>query len=215
MTEQEWMVCNNPQEMLDFLQGNGSERKVRLFAVACCHRIWHLLIDERSRTAVEVAEQFADGLVGNAEQDDAAEKAGSAQHESAYGTDDFLACLAATAAIVTPITYGGEPHLVADHTLAAVIRLSPANDVCRYCELIRDIFENGSQPVAIASAWLTPDVVAIAKRIYDDRRFQDMLVLGHALEEAGCPDAAILNHCRQPGEHTRGCWVVDLILGKK
>ena len=52
------------------------------------------------------------------------------------------------------------------------------------------------------------------QRIYDDRRFQDLPILADALEEAGCTDPEILGHCRGPGEHVRGCWVVDLILGK-
>jgi hypothetical protein len=47
-----------------------------------------------------------------------------------------------------------------------------------------------------------------------NRAFNRMPILGDALEEAGCTNPDILNHCRQPGEHVRGCWVVDLVLSK-
>jgi hypothetical protein len=55
----------------------------------------------------------------------------------------------------------------------------------------------------------------MARTIYEDRRFEFLPFLADALEEAGCTDASILNHCREPGEHVRGCWLLDLILGKE
>ena len=58
-------------------------------------------------------------------------------------------------------------------------------------------------------------MVQIAQAIYDDRAFDRMPILADALEDAGCMDQTILNHCRQSGEHVRGCWVVDLLLGKE
>jgi hypothetical protein len=61
VTKPDWLACTDPQPMLEFLRGKASERQLRLFVCACCRRIWHLLADE-SRKAVEVGEQFADGL---------------------------------------------------------------------------------------------------------------------------------------------------------
>jgi hypothetical protein len=75
MTEAEWLACTNPQPMLEFLRRKASDRKVRLFAVACCRRVWSSLEHEEFRDAVGKAESFADGLVDRAEMLQAHEKA--------------------------------------------------------------------------------------------------------------------------------------------
>jgi hypothetical protein len=51
--------------------------------------------------------------------------------------------------------------------------------------------------------------------MYESREFGAMPILADALQDAGCNNDAILNHCREPGEHVRGCWVVDLVLGRE
>jgi hypothetical protein len=81
-------------------------------------------------------------------------------------------------------------------------------------QLIRCIFGNPFRPVAFAPEWRTPTAVALADAIYADRAFDRLPVLADALEEAGCDNLEVLAHCRGPGPHARGCWVVDLILGK-
>jgi len=67
MTEAEWEECQNPEPMLAFLDGKASKRQLRLFAVACCRRLWDLLTDQRSRRAVEASERYADGLLSRKE----------------------------------------------------------------------------------------------------------------------------------------------------
>jgi hypothetical protein len=62
--------------------------------------------------------------------------------------------------------------------------------------------------------WRTATVVQLAQGIYDDRAFDRLPILADALQDAGCDHADVLNHCRDTGPHARGCWVVDLILGK-
>jgi hypothetical protein len=74
------------------------------------------------------------------------------------------------------------------------------------------------RPVALDPAYLTRDggtIPRLAQAIYDDRAFDRLPILADALEEAGCTNADILDHCRQPGPHVLGCWVVDLLLGKR
>jgi len=81
MTEDEWLVCQEPYPMLEFLRGKTSERMLRLFAAACCRRIWPLLEDERSRRAVEVLERYADERASVDELTEAARAAHAASEE--------------------------------------------------------------------------------------------------------------------------------------
>ena len=103
---------------------------------------------------------------------------------------------------------GGDNYLPSDD------RRLYAPETPAHCDLIRDIFGNPFRPVVADPAWLTPTVQSIASAIYADRAFDRLPILADALEEAGCTDADVLLHCRIPGEHVRGCWVVDLVLGK-
>jgi hypothetical protein len=83
---------------------------------------------------------------------------------------------------------------------------------------LRDIFGNPFRPVTVEQDWLASKdglVPRLAKAIYDERAFEQMPELANALEEAGCNNEDLLGHCRQPGQHVRGCWVVDLLLGYK
>ncbi len=81
---------------------------------------------------------------------------------------------------------------------------------------IRDIFGNPFRPVAVDPLWLTSDVLALAKGIYEERAFERMPILADALQDAGCNHDVVLKHCRdEKATHVRGCWVVDLLLGKE
>jgi hypothetical protein len=84
--------------------------------------------------------------------------------------------------------------------------------------LLRDIFGNPFRTVTLDPAWLAWNggtVRKLAQAVYDDRAFDRLPILADALEDAGCTDGEILAHCRSGGEHVRGCWVVDLLLGKE
>ncbi len=93
-------------------------------------------------------------------------------------------------------------------------------------ELLRDLFRNPFRPApAVDPAWLAwrnGVVRELARAAYDGRRLPEgaleperLAVLADALEDAGCGDAELLGHLRGPGPHVRGCWVVDLVLGKE
>lgn len=99
------------------------------------------------------------------------------------------------------------------YTLASGRDIAVAEGAAQVC-LLRDIFGNPFRPVTLDPRWQSETVVALASGIYAERAFDRMLILADALEDAGCDNADILAHCRGDGPHVRGCWVVDLILGK-
>jgi hypothetical protein len=84
-------------------------------------------------------------------------------------------------------------------------------------ELLRDIFGNPFRPVTTETTWLRwrdQTIPGLARSIYNERCFEDLPILADALEDAGYNNRDILSHCRGPGPHVLGCWVVDLLLGK-
>src|SRR5262245_4448389 len=98
--------------------------------------------------------------------------------------------------------------------LSALAGVVPGTERAAQATLLRDIFSNPFRPVALDPAWLIPTVVALARDIYEERAFEQMPMLGDALQVAGCDNDDVLNHCRGDGPHVRGCWVVDLVLSK-
>jgi hypothetical protein len=203
---------------------------LRLFACECCRRIWHLLPDQRCRRAVQIAETFAEGKGGTRllrrvegageyyydNQEDVPEErlgyhAGGVifqlgQERLAAGvvadaTSDAVAC--------STLDAGGDR--------SAADAAKHAESIAQ-CHLLRDIFGDFFRSVFVAPAWLSWNggtIAKLAQALYEDRAFHRLPVLADALNEAGCTDADILGHCRQPGPHVRGCWVVDLLLGKE
>jgi hypothetical protein len=219
MTEQEWSNCNVPFHMLCHLDEAYSQRRLNLLATACFRRIWHLLPGPQSHHTVEVLELYADGLALAAELACAREKSWEdsklldeddirRRGVGAVYMDNVFDMLSAAA---DATDWGESPIAGEDY----VPKPSEKAEEKAQCNVIREIVGNPFRPVTISSAWETVNVVALAQAIYDERAFDRMPILGDALEDAGCDNADILNHCRQPGEHVRGCWVVDLLLGKK
>jgi hypothetical protein len=225
MTEQEWLSCTDPQQMLEFLlaSGEASERRVRLLAAACCRYLGDWLDDEKCRHALEIVEGFADGKASKAALKRARQSVRAVRHglrSRAIGlggeeTASWQACwimevaAAENAYVQAPLDLLRSAHLFLDEAVRMNLFLG---------ELIRDVFGNPLRPVTIDHLWMAWNdgtIPKIAQAIYDERAFDRLPILADALEDAGCTNDDILNHCRQPGEHVRGCWVIDLILAKK
>lgn len=229
MTEAEWHASQDPQAMLAFLKEGGllSPRKARLYGVAVCRRIWHLLFDERSKHAVEASEAFADGLPGLAlaEAEDAAFTASQGQFDQSMLSQMGAYRHAAMAAWWV----AGDTHLidaaeVSNRAYGASIFNSHAVDSeeAEQANLLRDIF--GPLPfrsVVVDPALLPGVVTSLAEAAYEERELpagtlpsEKLCVLADALEEAGCIKQEILGHFRSHDAHVRGCWALDLLLKK-
>jgi hypothetical protein len=209
--------------MLRFLRGKAGDRKLRLFAVACCRCIWGILPDERSRHALAVAEAFADGATGE-DRLHAAWLAATEVSDTSQGS-----VWQRTAARAAEAAAAGRPEDAAAEASrrsgVAAALASPQHSVVsrqrreRHASLLHCVVGNPFRPAPALdpswAAWNGGTVAKLAAAIYDGRRFADLPILADALEDAGCADAAILAHCRGGGEHVRGCWVVDLLTGRE
>jgi hypothetical protein len=239
MTEEQWLSASDPAPMLEFLRGNGSDRKMRLFAVACCRMVWDFMTHERSRNAVDVAERNADGLADEAELRPvrlAIEFTASPLKAAAfltavprfdrpsilfrYGIVDFTQLDKEMEAQVESICLSGF-RFPAESALAVARRTwtvdSPGVQRAQ-AALLRCIFGNPFRPVVFDTdvrRWNGGVVVALAQQMYESRDFSLAPLLADALEDGGATDAHLLEHLRGQGPHARGCFATDLVLDKQ
>jgi hypothetical protein len=220
MNEQEWPSYNYAWQMRDFLRshhrrGRGAKgaRRARLVVCGLARQAWIILPDDRLRAGVEIAERHADGEANAAELAKAERRASPVGDWGAFphlGREFALGALELYRA-----TQAAKAALRADSWEA--LKWATNSDWCSdtWFDLARDIFGNpfGRLP-KIVPAWRTPLTRSMTQTIYEEHRFGDLPILADALEEAGCTDADILAHCRGSGPHVRGCWVIDLLLGK-
>jgi hypothetical protein len=245
MTGQEWLASTEPEVMFACPDhaGLASERKGLLFALACLRRVWPGL-NERSRDAVEVLERSAARLPADEERE-AARRAAERGAQAAvsagadyYNTDFYGydpseanafidladAVRTATAAGVTDAQHVAHCAAgAASYLGAAGVAKGWSAERAAQAALLRDIFGPlPFRPVTTSPTWSMPQVVALAQAAYDQRDLPcgtldvaRLAVLADALEDAGCDRADLPAHLRGPGPHVRGCWAIDLLLGKQ
>jgi hypothetical protein len=192
------------------------DRKWRLFLCACARRAVQASGTVGAESLLAIPERFADGEVD--------------AELLSHARDRLQARLPSH----------GHPIELADHAIAAACgttypsrttQLFSATcqnlDCAAYAAgdedlgwtaqaaVMKDIFGNPFRPVGFDPGWRTSTAVALAKGMYESRDFSPMPILADALQDAGCDSDDILNHCRDAtAAHIRGCWVVDLVLGK-
>jgi hypothetical protein len=249
MTEQEWLTCSEPGPMVHHLRDHGamyrtrwqgwvaarhwrtSERKLRLFACACCRRVAARMAGPEALAVIEAAEAHADGRCDLAAVEralavvDRAEQARARVLEARSGPPmensrcafAALSCLAAAdlERVVTVVHFAS---LALQRSVIHTTDKGSFEGPAQAC-LLREIVGNPFVPPRIDPAWLSWNegiVEHMARTIHQDRAYQDMPILADALADAGCRDETILGHCRDEGTvHAMGCWVLDLLTGRE
>lgn len=234
MTDREWDDCPYSDWMINPLHewghANGTvplprcgqknevlarwlDRKLTLFAVACCRHRWGLFTKRAYRDAVEQVEQL--DLEGRL--------ADRPTRSSLY--DEIEALLSEATAGAEPVIADFALRLLGSRGMptatSAIMLLGTATGwddfrsvTAAQAPLLRCIVGYPFRPVRLDPLWRTPTVVALARGIYDEHAFDRLPILADALQDAGCKHPDVLAHCRDTGPHARGCWVVDQILGK-
>jgi hypothetical protein len=226
MTPNEWAGCDDPKPMLEFLLCKTSERKLRLFAVACFRRIAHLGRDRESRKAVDAAEAFADGRIREKKLDQARAAVGAKMvmyARAGWSTvEEYVSYLCAGAAQATAWPPNPRVFKLAELAAANAARwTSRARHEAEgiderevQAEFLREIVGDPFRAIALPPACRTPGVMALAQAVGRGDAFDRLPEFAAALAAAGCEDSALLAHCREPGPHLHGCWAVDAVLGR-
>jgi hypothetical protein len=234
MTEAKWLAADDVYGLEAALVNLPGPRKPRLFVCACARAFpwtppaWAPVID--------LCEQYVDGLASREELDEAGrgiELPAGPTHEvlhvervwdllqyiarpepedgwRAPGRTREISAVQELAGWIFETAW--ESQMRAGHVLAVGQRGPGQKGLLA---ILRDVVGNPFHPLAADPAWLTPAVVGLARSAYEERAFDLLPILADALEEAGCTNREVLGHCRQTGEHVRGCWLIDLLLGKE
>jgi hypothetical protein len=208
MTEAEWLTAADPLVMLAFINAWVESRKELLLMQACIERVRNVVSEQCSawgNLAGRVADDYEplERLCGEWESVEAELNSLDLAEAPPNGGGRFYALLSIlTASWVDPTVWeSGDDAWFLERE--------------KHSDLVRDIFGNPFRPVTLVLSWLTPDIVALTGGIYADRAFDRLPILADALQDAGCDNDDLLSHLRGPGPHVKGCWALDLLLGKR
>lgn len=224
--EADWLHSTDPDLLLHLVRDKATDRQFRLFACACCRRVWHLLRDERSRQIVKVAEKYADDAVDDATLRDA--RAAGELVVSRFAAHDGQADALHASSAVQLLADANVARGAAEVAVRAAEAVSyyavrqrswpaiewmkkarltaEATERAEQTDLLRHIMGNPFRPTPVFRPW-PAIVVPLAQSLYrgEDCRY----ALHDALLEGGCTEMAV--HFAQE-HHPQGCWLLDLIL---
>jgi hypothetical protein len=218
MTEAEWLTGTRPLALLGYLiderqRGRYPDRVFRSLAVAVARRLDPRSLDRRSRKALEVAEKFARGETTSHE----LERAQRGVHEGMPRPDGGMEGFAACCAVAVTGVNGVAAAWDTVQLIKTVGPLLPSL-LDALPDLIREVFGNPFHTPTLPAHWRVWNegtIARLARHAHEQRRFDEMPVLGDALEDAGCVDEQTLAHCRSATPHVLGCWVLELLLAEE
>jgi hypothetical protein len=225
MTEAEWFADADPVALAAFAQERLSPRRARLLAVALCRSVGQLLAPDLA-AALDVVGRYADGAAGAAELERARQTCrviAVAEYENYTRSvehqrgGDAAALLrhelgwAVAFAATDPVPVGTIVERVCESFHPSFSDTATAR--CR--SLVREVAGNPFRPANFDPAWRTDTAVPLARHVYESEEFSALPILADSLQDAGCDSDEVLSHCRDARQdHVRGCWALDLVLGK-
>ena len=226
---------NSPKSLFDLVVAAdfaATPRALWLFHAACARRVADVLPDDNARSLIELTEQVADGVisieqwgqaayevidpyVGNERARDGAGGAtfGLLMHlyPGEAGATRHVAGSVIEARAYRAATHGHPTAMTRDQWVAE----SVADEEAALLRLFHCLFDGPDRSVRFLPEWRTATVQALAEGIYAQQTFDRLPILADALQDAGCDAADVLAHCRGPGPHARGCWVIDRVLARQ
>ena len=224
MREKTWLACKDPEPMIAFLGARVSDRKLRLFALACVRRAWHFVTDKRIPKLVALLEDVADGRVKSRQREGARNRSYAV---ASSNLDDMQQCIGYDLWTAFEKDQGRENNDLGECVAAAfgyfaqgkngpTRKFNAGKKAERQQQpaLLREVVGDPYRPVTFDPKWRTDTARALARQMYDSQEFGAAPILADALQDAGCECEPLLNHLRDAtAAHVRGCWAVDLVLG--
>jgi hypothetical protein len=225
MTEEEWWHGSKRMPTMKWLHRRGTARQFYLVGCAVVRGTWDQLPDQPYRNLIRLVEQYVDGRLSQEELSRAHRAAEAAAFEEYLALQNQGLSARRLRRRTAPLfasVHASDPAGSWEGALSAMAAVDGVQGRAvawaRQRAILHDVFGNPFEvPCAVDPCWLAwhdATVPRLAQSIYEERAFDRLPILADALEEAGCDQAALLDHCRQVAEHVRGCWVVDTLLGK-
>jgi hypothetical protein len=233
VTEEEWLDIEG-SDTLDVWRSmpyperlEGPHRKQLLLVAHLLRQVADQMTDPQFVAVIEAGEKYADGLITSEEKWAVYERARAlydtvpqpteAAKDAATVAELYLYSRGETAVAMVSAAGSRAALLAGGHGEKAETARCEAKAAMQALtrRLINEVHGNPFRPVTFSPSWRTNVVMSLARQIYDTRDFAAMPILADALEDAGCDNSGILYHCRGLGPHIRGCWALDLVLGKE